>query len=88
MKLKNKGIVFGLSSAIFWSFNTIILSILLQGKDIYFLPLFFAFLHDFFSSIYLYLNLIRLKYKVKVFLKTVNKKALLVMIGAAVLEDL
>ena len=84
MKLKNKGIVFGLSSAIFWSFNTIILSILLQGKDIYFLPLFFAFLHDFFSSIYLYLNLIRLKYKVKVFLKTVNKKALLVMIGAAV----
>ena len=80
MKLKNKGIVFGLSSAIFWSFNTIILSILLQGKDIYFLPLFFAFLHDFFSSIYLYLNLIRLKYKVKVFLKTVNKKALLVMI--------
>ena len=65
MKLKNKGIVFGLSSAIFWSFNTIILSILLQGKNIYFLPLFFAFLHDFFSSIYLYINLIRLKYKVK-----------------------
>ena len=85
MKLKNKGIIFGLSSAIFWSFNTIILSILLQGKNIYFLPLFFAFLHDFFSSIYLYINLIRLKYKVKFFLKTVNKKSLLVMIGAAVL---
>lgn len=85
MKLKNKGIIFGLSSAIFWSFNTIILSILLQGKDIYFLPLFFAFLHDCFSSIYLYINLIRLKYEVKIFLKTVNKKALLVMIGAAIL---
>ena len=39
----------------------------------------------FFSSIYLYINLIRLKYKVKFFLKTVNKKSLLVMIGAAVL---
>ena len=84
MKFKNKGIIYGLSSAIFWSFNTIILSILLEGKNIYFLPLFFAFLHDFFSSIYLYINLKRLKYKVKGFLKTVNKKALLVMIGAAV----
>ena len=79
MKLKNKGIVFGLSSAIFWSFNTIILSVLLQGKDIYFLPLFFAFLHDCFSSIYLYINLIRLKYKVKIFLKTINKKAELII---------
>ena len=52
MKFKNKGIIYGLSSAIFWSFNTIILSILLEGKNIYFLPLFFAFLHDFFSSIF------------------------------------
>ena len=63
MTLKNKGIALGLISALLWSIDTIILSKVAQINSLIVTYLIITFSHDFFSSIFLYINFLRKKYK-------------------------
>lgn len=85
MKIGDKGIGYGILSAVFWSINTILLSKIVEGNNIFFLPLFYAFLHDFFSSFLLYGNIRRLGYQISDIKKLSSKRSFKVMIFSAIL---
>ena len=84
MTLKNKGIALGLISAILWSIDTIILSKVAQINTLIVTYLIITFSHDFFSSIFLYINLLRKKYKLNYLWKNIKKSNLIVMIVASI----
>ena len=80
MTFKNKGIALGLISALLWSIDTIILSKVAQINTLIVTYLIITFSHDFFSSIFLYINLLRKKYKLNYLWKNIKKSNLIVMI--------
>ena len=84
MTLKNKGIALGLISALLWSIDTIILSKVAQINSLIVTYLIITFSHDFFSSIFLYINLLRKKYKLNYLWKNIKKSNLIVMIVASI----
>nr|WP_314530789.1 DMT family transporter [uncultured Fusobacterium sp.] len=84
MTFKNKGIALGLISALLWSIDTIILSKVAQINTLIVTYLIITFSHDFFSSIFLYINLLRKKYKLNYLWKNIKKSNLIVMIVASI----
>lgn len=87
-----KGVLLGTLSGASWGLNTIIIGFILTlsiflpySKNIFISALVIAFLHDFFSSIWLILNLIRLREIKEFFYCFKNKKCIYFLIFSSIL---
>lgn len=83
----NLGLTLGISSGIFWAINTLLLSKIMDSTSVLYLnslffviPLTISFLHDFFSSFFLLINL-----KIKRTKISISIKVLLILILASIL---